>query len=378
MINHATKRATKKRRYVIAMLLTLLSLLLSLSFAQDDRSAAEYIRDGQDNFERGDCAFAQYLFQEALKLEAGNIEGMLGKGRSLVCQGALALGIEEFQKARDVDPNNIDVHVQLARAYKEQYDADRDAYASRLTDALGVLQTAERLAPDNAEVLNMKGVVLFSQGDLDTARTSLERAVSLAAAPESGLNDLDVSVMNANLGRVYRDQGDLELALQAFRRAVSLNPKSAVAHNYVGNAYYMLGRCDDAVYELNQATSLQPSYLEAKANLAIALFECGDVAGSVSHFESALELPGSLNLPPLYTYVSRAYVSLGRFDDAVKRAQQGALLPPVTAEAFYYLGQAYEGRNGAGDIERAKEAYESALELNPNDQLSQDALGRLP
>lgn len=346
-----------------------------LAFAQE-RSAADYIRDGELYLSRGNCSFAQSVFQEALKLEPSNLEAILGKGKSLTCVGAWAAGIEEFQKALSLDANNVNAHVQLALAYQEQYVSDPNAFPGRLSDALGILQKAESLAPNNPEVLNSKGVLLFRQNDLIGAKEALERAVALAA--NSDLNDRAKSVMHVNLGKTYRDLNDLQLALQSFRRAVMFNPASASAHNNVGNTYYKLGNCEQAVYELTQAVNLNTGSLDALANLGIAMFECSDVSNSVTYFEQALNIPGSLNLPPLYTYLARAYMQQGRFDEAVQRAQQGALLPPVTAEAFYYLGQAYENRNASGDLQRAKEAYQSSLELDAAYQPALEALARLP
>ena len=347
----------------------------SIALAQE-RAAADYIQDGELYLARNNCSFAQSVFQEALKQEPNNIDAILGKGKALTCQGAWAAGIEEFQKALGQESNNVAAHVQLALAYQEQFVSDPEGFPTRLQDALGILQTAESLDPNNPEVLNSKGVVLFRLNDLGGARTALERAVALAES--SDLNARSRAVMHVNLGKTYRDLAELQLALQSFRRAVMLSPASASAHNNVGNIYYKLGNCEQAIYELSQATSLNPNSLDALSNLGIATFECGDVSNSITHFEQALELPGSLNIPPLYTYLSRGYLQQGRYDEAVQRAAQGALLPPVRAEAFYYLGQAYEGRNDSGDSQRAKEAYESALELDANYQPASEALARLP
>src|SRR5690606_710448 len=114
------------------------------------------------------------------------------------------------------------------------------------------------------------------------------------------------------------------------------------------------------------------------ADLAIALFECGQVQASIPYFEQALQIDGSVFLPPLYTYLSRGYVQLGRYDDAVRRAQQGAFLPPESADAFYWLGQAYQARGRDGDGEAARQAYERALQIDPSHSRSQEALGSLP
>jgi tetratricopeptide (TPR) repeat protein len=352
---------------------------LLYAFAQESRSAEDYIRSGNSFIAQGDCAFAQYNFQEALKIDTANTEAMLGKGRSLVCQGAVALGVDEYQKVLAADPNNVTAHIRLAEAYQAQFQSDEAKYGPQLAESLTLLSKAESLEPNSPEILNAKGVGQYLQADLAGARASLERAVSLADTSET-LSKRDAAQMHINLGRIYRDLEEEELALGSYRRAVTLNPLSAVAHMNVGVTYYRLGldNCDESVYELTQAVNLNPQMLDAVMNLAISEFECGNVQAAVPRLEAALELPGALNYPPLYTYLSRAYVQQGKFDDAVKRAQQGALLPPVTAEAMFYLGDAYEKRNGTGDAQRAREAYQGALEVNPNYEEAQQALARLP
>ena len=364
---------------MIARVLFILLLAFPVAFAQDsqsERSVSDLIQDGNIYLGRGDCTFAQYVFQEALKQDSSNVEATLGKGEALVCQGATSRGIEEFQNVINMDRNNVDARVQLSLAYRDQYFSDSARFPNGLTDALTTLQEAENIDPNNAEVFNAKGVILFQTGDVEGAKTALERAVSLAT--NSGMNERDLAQMNVNLGKSYRDLNQLELALQSFKRAVALNPLSAVARTDLGDTYFRLGECDQAIFELSQASALNPQLLDAVANLAISLFECDDVQASIPKFEQALEIPGSLNIPPLYTYLSRAYVQEGRFDDAVRRAQQGALLPPLSADAFYYLGQAYESRGNDGDLESAKTAYNRALEINPNHEETKEALSRIP
>src|SRR5690625_7937142 len=84
-------------------------------------------------------------------------------------------------------------------------------------------------------------------------------------------------------------------------------------------------------------------------DLAITLYEYGKVADSVPHFEHAIQLAGSIFLPPLYTYLSRGLVTLGRYDEAVRRAANAASLWPITADARYWLGAAYCARGQIDD-----------------------------
>ena len=369
---------------IAAVFIGTVLLSLGAAIAQDQEEAAPptaedvptLLRNGDFYLAQNDCALAQYFFQETLKVDADNVDALVGKGKTLACQGAMQGAIEAFQQALDIAPETVSAHVQLALAYEDQFINDPDQYRGRLTDALNVLQRAAEIAPDSVEVLNTRGIIQYQQGNLQEARTSFERA--LAQTGNENITDRERSTIQVNLGKVYRDLEQMELAQQAFRRAVVLDPANAQAHNNLGNIQYRLGNCSEAEYELSQAASLAPTSLSSVSQLAIVLFECGNVAGSIPEFERALSLDGAVFAPPLYTYLARAYLEQGRLDEAIRRAQQGALLPPESADAYYHLGRAYAARGNEGDVESARRAFERALELDPNYAPAQQALGELP
>jgi tetratricopeptide (TPR) repeat protein len=363
-------------RRTLPLLTVVLGAILSVAAAQENGAGIEdLVRDGRLFLLSGDCELAQYYFQEALKLESGNSAALVGNGRALACRNNYPLAIEAFQKAIETSQGETEAYVHLALAYQDQYLSDPQRHPNRLSEALRTLEIAEGIRANDPRVLNAKGVILFQMGSLQAARTALERAVEASAGEDSGMGTRERSVVQVNLGKTYRDLGNLEQALNAFRRAVVLDPGSATAHNNLGNVHYRLGNCGEAEYELSQAAALDPQSLSAVSQLAIALFECGKVSASVPYFEQALELNGAIFNPPLYTYLARGYLELGRHDQAVQRAQQGALLPPFTADAFYHLGRAYQARGRSGDAQAAQDAYRRALDLEPGHQQAREALG---
>jgi len=350
-----------------------LALLGSVAMGQN---TADLIRDGDFYMDRGDCALAQFFYEEALAQEQGSVTALVGLGRSLRCQGALTDAVESLRQAVELDGNNAEALVQLALTYREQFLDDPATYGTRISDALDAVTRAEGLAPRDPRVFNTKGVLLYQSGSLEEARAAFENAAELSATA-ANLSDREISTIAVNQGRVYRDLGEFELARLTFRRAVVLDPTNASARNLLGNVLYRLDACEDAEYELAQAVTLAPNSLSTVSQLAITVYECGNPAGSIPIFEQALELEGAVFAPPLYTYLARAYLSVGRVDDAVQRAQQGALLPPEQAEAFFVLGQAYEARGEAGDVAAARDAYQTALDIDPGYSAAQDALNGL-
>lgn len=375
----SSNQSTSYVRHVIALLL--LAAVGTFALAQNETESrpadpAVLIEDGHFYLRNGDCALAQFFFQEAMLRDPSNASAHVGIGRALACQGAYPAAIEAYQAALAIDANHLDALVHLAIAYQNQFQSDPVTFSGRLADALDVIQRAERVRGDDARVQNTKGIVLYQLGDLAQARTTLERAASLASADDSGLSNPEKSTVQVNLGRVYRDLEELELAQQAFRRAVVLDPASATAHNNLGNVAYRLGDCTTAEYELSQAVNLDPNSLSAASQLGIALFECGDITNSVRRLENATKMPGAAFVPPLFTYLARAYLEIGRVDDAVFVAQQGALLPPETAEAHYWLGRAYAQRGGQNDTQNARSAWQRALEIDANYAPAREALGQ--
>lgn len=364
---------TRNSGFVLLALVLLMPLAIPLASAQTNQPGMEeLIREGNLYYARGDCQLAQYIFQEALKLDADNIDAMLGRGRALVCQGAVNLGIEEYRRVIALDSNNVTAHIRLATAYRNEFLLDPTRNANSLEQALSAVRTAEQIDNSDPRVFNVKGVLLYQLGDYQEARNALEQAVSLA--PAAALPDSDTSRIQANLGRAYRELGEASLALTSFRRAVSLDPTNYEARNYLGETHFRAGNCEDAIFELTQAANLAPDSLSSVSNLAIVLFECDQTEAAVPRIRQALELD-SVSIPALYTYLARVYISQGRFNEAVQEAQKGALLPPTNAEALYWLGRAYQE---AGNAQSAREAYQRALELEPDQPESRQALNTLP
>jgi tetratricopeptide (TPR) repeat protein len=354
-------------------------LLLAVPFSLAQNGLNSYSNEqllGQANFyyAQGDCRTAQFLFQKVLERDAKNTQALIGKGKTLACQNAYDLAISAFKSAIASDAKSTDAYVQLAKAYYNEYL--QDATANALSEALQVAKQGEGAAGPSAGLENIKGIVYYYQKDYPEAKTAFEQAVSLASAGDADMSKPDLSKIYVNLGRTYRQLEQKELMVTAFQRAVTLNPSNPEAHTQLGLSYKAQNNCDQAIFELTQANTLDPHSLEAASNLGITLFQCNHVKEAVPVLQQALKID-PVSIPPLHTYLARAYIQQGKFDDAVEEAQKGALLPPVSADALYWLGQAYEARGQSGDQERAKEAYQRALKLDPNNTLASAALKKL-
>jgi Flp pilus assembly protein TadD len=114
---------------------------------------------------------------------------------------------------------------------------------------------ALELAPDQPYVLNYLAFTWADRGEnLGRARQMLERAV--AQRPQDG-NIAD------SLGWVLFRSGDLAGAIHWLERAVELEPRSATINDHLGDAYWAAGRTNEARFQWRRALGLEPDALDA-------------------------------------------------------------------------------------------------------------------
>jgi tetratricopeptide (TPR) repeat protein len=114
---------------------------------------------------------------------------------------------------------------------------------------------ALELAPEQPYVLNYLAYSWAEQGvNLARARQMLERAVT--QRPQDG-NIAD------SLGWVLFRMGDLPGAIQWLERAVELEPRSATINDHLGDVYWTAGRVNEARFQWRRALAMEPEPVEA-------------------------------------------------------------------------------------------------------------------
>lgn len=66
------------------------------------------------------------------------------------------------------------------------------------------------------------------------------------------------------LGNVYFAEGKFDLAVKEYERAIKREPKSALAYAHLGEAFLFQKKRDDALQAIKKAISIEPNGLPAK------------------------------------------------------------------------------------------------------------------
>ncbi|ACG77772.1 TPR domain protein [Phenylobacterium zucineum HLK1] len=140
------------------------------------------------------------------------------------------------------------------------------AQMDRWKDAEADLQAALKLRPDEPELLNFLGYSWIDRGErLEEAMAMVEKAV--ASNPRSG-------AMIDSLGWAHYRMGDYKAAVEKLEQAVELEAGDPEINNHLGDAYWMAGRKDEAVFQWRRVLTLKPDakiQADAEAKLASGL-----------------------------------------------------------------------------------------------------------
>jgi tetratricopeptide (TPR) repeat protein/uncharacterized protein (AIM24 family) len=109
------------------------------------------------------------------------------------------------------------------------YNRGREAFQEgRYAEARKELENAQRMRPDDSEVLNLLGLVYFKTNAFPEAEVIYRRLTAENPA---------VFILHSNLGLILFKQGKLDEAEQYLSRAVELRPNYAKSHLYLGLLY---------------------------------------------------------------------------------------------------------------------------------------------
>ena len=206
-------------------------------------------------------------------------------------------------------------------------------------------------------------------------------------------------------GRALFDRRDvksnLDSAIAAYESAIAIDPRFALAHAALGEAYWVkyndtrepalatrateegyaalridanaaavryslavtlagTGQLDEAVAELRQALVLQPNYDDARRQLGQVLATQGHIEEAITEFNNAIAARPDAWIN--YSALGRSLYSAGRHKEAIAAFEKVTQLQPDNALGFQQLGTALQQ---TADYDRAVESYKKALAIRP-------------
>ena len=210
--------------------------------------------------------------------------------------------------------------------------------------------------PNSFIIWNVIGVTAYETGKLEDAINAYEKAIHINPNYAYAYN---------NLGLVLKDQGKLNKAILAIKKAKSLNPDYVDAYNNLGVILTEQCKFDEAIKILEKAISLQPNYAEAYNNLGAVHRDQGKLHEAMEYFRRAILLQP--DYVDAYNNLGAVERDQGKFYEAIESFKRAISLQPDYVESYYNLGSVF---SELGKLDEAIKASAKAIMLKPDYELA--------
>jgi arylsulfatase A-like enzyme/Tfp pilus assembly protein PilF len=223
-------------------------------------------------------------------------------------------------------------------------------FAGQFTRALQYTERLTRDDPHSPMYLELHASALSGIGRLEEAREAVERLGEEGNVPDY--------LMLRLAGRRF-EAGQQQQAVDDLRRHFERTPSAAGASLLAG-LYRRLGEGEAARRYTEQALEIEPRYVPARIDRAIARAGAGDEEGAEADFRQALE-DAPYFAGGHYNY-GTFLLQTGRYEEAGGHFRRTLDLAPTHVKAHLAL---VATSLTLGERERAEEAYARLLELAP-------------
>jgi tetratricopeptide (TPR) repeat protein len=288
-------------------------------------------------------------FGRVLQLKPGDFDTLLMCGYCHQASGHLADAEEAYRQAIGAQPGSITARQSLGGFLADQ---------GRGEEAERVLREALALNPrDRRQVATLQqflGVALKQQ-------RRLTEALQLFDAAQQTMPEM--TTVDHCRGLALQDLGDMDGAVNSYRRALARNPLNMVAHQELNKLLYRLGRADEFLISLDDAVRQRS---DAGALLLLRgsfLFQAGRNAAAAEDFERAARVLPASAVP--HDVLGQIHALEGRFDEAVRAQERALALEPANAQLWTNFAEILLRSDHP---ERARDAAERATAIAPHQQ----------
>ncbi|HNT77726.1 MAG TPA: tetratricopeptide repeat protein [Anaerolineae bacterium] len=262
-----------------------------------------YVAQAEEAYWRADVRAAITDYQNALDLEPNQTEVYVTLARLLILQEQPERGLLMAKEALRRQPDNARAWALVGLAYDwlglpyeaiaaceraleldptlpEAYAYLAEAYmdAGNWFAANDAIATAMELDDANVDVLRNYGYVLENQGNYYGAIEFYEKALEIRP----------LGYIYTSIGRNAGAVSNLPMARDAYKEAVKIDPNNALLLDNLGWVYLLLGDYDNARTVLRQALDLNPINSDAATHLATLYYYQRNYEGAIELFLPAI------------------------------------------------------------------------------------------
>jgi tetratricopeptide (TPR) repeat protein len=258
---------------------------------------------------------------------------------------------EAMKRMTELDPGNLDLQQNLARAYMR---------ASLPDSAARVYEDLNERDPQNIEYLSELGGAYLMKKEYVKANERFERVI----APDSIAVEDKLRVGEMYFAQIEKDSTAAPYVRSIFERIKKKYPQEWRSYWFLG-AIGALTRNDSlALNNFKKVTELAKWNADGWVYLSSVFLEKNDYQSVITVLEAALKtLPEE---PRVNSILGFAYSRTNRTDDAIRVLEKAHALDPNDLNTISQLALIYDGQK---NFTESDSLYEHALRLDPNNHL---------
>ena len=317
------------------------------------------------------------------------IDQALQRLNSVAQFAALAIGVDQTRQEEEKysNPGALDEHVEVA-GILETICREKNGFWGALepglfgsifpetngSEGLEIARDIQnRLAEKAGQSVTIGiasyPIITFKKSEMiDNARKALDHAAFFG--PGSAVAFDGVS-LNISGDKLYAN-GDIQGAIDEFKRALLIDPANVNVHNSLGVCYGLQGEYESAIEEFKAVASIDPGEYMAMFNLGLVHALKKQPERALEFFLNADKINGDVYEVAFQS--GKLFFELGHLEEAKPFLERAAKLDPHSGSVYRYLGDCYAAANLA---QEAISAYKKAIRHNPHDAASMSALGCL-
>eukprot|EP00850_Spirogloea_muscicola_P017013 SM000142S00527 [mRNA] locus=s142:113038:117833:- [translate_table: standard] len=230
---------------------------------------ANPLSEGQGLFRRGLLSEAVLALEAEVLKNPNNAEGWRLLGISHAENDDDRQAIASMVRARDAEPSNLEVLLALGVSHTNELDQ---------AEALHYLRSWLQNHPTYKGLIPPEQVDRLTHGEVASLFTEAVRL-----APE----DADVHTV---LGVLFNLSREYERAIDAFQKALSLRKDDYSLWNKLGATQANSAHSSEAIEAYQQALDLKPNYVRAWSNMGIGYANQGRYEESIRYYVRALSM----------------------------------------------------------------------------------------
>ncbi len=223
----------------------------------------------------------------------------------------------------------------------------------KLKEALAHFLKAVEINPSNSEAYKKASYIYAKLGDLEN-----EYRLRRAAFDANPQDDFYAYQLSQFLSNKF---GDYYLALDYALKAYNINPQSVDNLQQTGWIYYSLGQLDKAVSFYGKALELEPENAYTRESLGMCYERQARYNEAIEAYNWAISLnPRSAGS---YKGLGWIYLKLGEREKAIEALEKAVRLDPKDTNTLFSLGMTY---HEVGRFEDAVKKFTDVLRIDPN------------